>query len=343
MKKYLLLTLIGLIPAFVQGQVIFLQEFDTPIPTSGTSYSGTPTTLDPNLSTQGWTTTANFAAYNGNTGKALCLNNSSGTPTITLTLNVAAGKEMNLTSMDFWTRRSSTGAENFTVSINGNAVASGTTGTTASFNGPFAMSTSAMGLTGTVTIEFALSGASGSGTYRIDDFTLVGQVTTIVGAPITDIQLYCEAKDNDVEIYWSHDQEIEPFSISRTDELGNTVDVLSDFTARSGSYLDQNLEVGSYVYAAYQHEDGSEPKTIKTYWVEVTPTTAVAVYPNPTTDRVTISGVEPGTHVSLYSSQGKLMRQWIIDRSNPTMDVSTLCPGTYLLRYNGHEIPLSKN
>lgn len=69
------------------------------------------------------------------------------------------------------------------MTINGTSVGSGTVPTTGAAIGTTNVSNTIAGLTGTVTVVISLSGASGTGTFRIDDFTLNGTVTSTGTAP----------------------------------------------------------------------------------------------------------------------------------------------------------------
>jgi len=165
----------------VWGQ-IYQHDFGTTAITTK-PYTGVPTILDANLSSSSWTTSAaafgGLAGNGGTPSQSLSLTNSSGTPTFTLTFNVAAGFQVDVSSFNFWRVRSNTGAQNWAMTINGISVGSGTIPTTGATLGTTLVSNVVSGLTGTVTVVITFSGASGSGTCRVDDFTLNGSVTSI--------------------------------------------------------------------------------------------------------------------------------------------------------------------
>lgn len=147
-------------------------------------YTVAPQTFDANLSNSSWAnSTSTWTSFNGASGQAISLSNSSGTPTITLTFNVASGYELDVTSFSFWTRRSSTGAQNWSMTINGIAVGSGNVTTGGTSIGTTNVSNTISGLSGTITVQLALSGATASGTFRLDDFTLNGTVTSSCTPP----------------------------------------------------------------------------------------------------------------------------------------------------------------
>lgn len=182
--KILLITLF--VSAFSWGQVIYQNNFGT---TSVTTkpFINTPVVFDANLSSSSWTTSATafggFAGNGGSPSQSLSLANSSGSPTMTLTFNVATGYQLSITQFDFWRIRSATGAQNWSMTINGTTVGTGTIPTTGAMLGATNVSSPIIGLTGTITIVVTYSGASGTGTCRLDDFTLYGVVTSSCTPP----------------------------------------------------------------------------------------------------------------------------------------------------------------
>ncbi len=145
-----------------------------------------PTNSDASLSGSSWTNTprAEWTDFAGATGKALSLNNSSGTPVVTLTFNIAPQKQLDITGFSFWTQRSGTGAQAWTMRINNNVVGNGTMPTGGTVAANPALTTPVTSLTGTVTVTLSLSGATGNGTWRLDDFTLFGTVTNTCTPPV---------------------------------------------------------------------------------------------------------------------------------------------------------------
>jgi hypothetical protein len=145
-------------------------------------YTVAPSVFAANLSNSNWTNSSSaWTSFTGSTGEAIALGNSSGTPTITLTFDVASGFATDITSFNFWRQRSSTGAQNWSITINGISVGSGTVPTTGAPIGTTNVANAVNSLTGTVTVVLSLSGASGSGTFRLDDFTLNGYVYPLSG------------------------------------------------------------------------------------------------------------------------------------------------------------------
>lgn len=186
--KFKILFIALMCSAFSWGQVIYQNDFGTTAITTK-PFVNTPVVFDANLSSSSWTTSAaTFGGFVGNGGapsQSLSLANSSGTPTMTLTFNVAAGYQLSVTQFDFWRVRSNTGAQNWSMTINGTNVGTGTIPTTGAMLGATNVSTSITGLTGTITVVITYSGATGAGTCRLDDFTLYGTVTSSCSAAAT--------------------------------------------------------------------------------------------------------------------------------------------------------------
>lgn len=174
-KLFSILLFISSLQFNVNGQ-IYLHDFGTTTITAH-PYTVAPGTFDSNLSNSSWSnSTGVWTSFAGATGQAISLSNSSGTPTITLTFDVNPGCSLDITAFDFWRQRSATGAQNWSMTINGTGVGSGTVPTTGAMIGSTPVS-GMTGLTGTVTIVISLSGASGSGTFRLDNFTLAGNTS----------------------------------------------------------------------------------------------------------------------------------------------------------------------
>lgn len=182
--KYGLIAIVGLLISQFSSfaEILYFHDFGTAT-ISGKPYSVAPGTLQTRLTNGGWTTSASgFINYGGSAGQALSLNNSSGSVTYTLTLTVSSGYSMTIDSLSFWRQRSSTGAQNVAITVNGQSVgiASQTVPTTGAGTGTLNATSNSANLTGTVTIVLSLSGASGAGTFRLDDFTINGSVTQLV-------------------------------------------------------------------------------------------------------------------------------------------------------------------
>lgn len=60
----------------------------------------------------------------------------------------------------------------------------------------------------------------------------------------------------------------------------------------------------------------------------------VRVYPNPTSDHLTVSGLEAGTTIRIYANDGKLLEATTAESNTAVLPVSHLAQGTYLLQIN---------
>ncbi|MGQ2984750.1 T9SS type B sorting domain-containing protein [Flavobacterium sp.] len=175
--------------AFVMQPGLYAQVYQHDFGTANITthpYTVAPPTLNPDLSGSVWTnSTGTWTSFAGSSGQAIALSNSSGTPAITLTFNVAAGKTLDITSFNFWRQRSNTGAQNWAMTVNGVNVGSGTMPVApGSAIGVTPVANPVNGLSGTVTVVLTLSGATGNGTFRLDDFTLNGTVNSGCAAPV---------------------------------------------------------------------------------------------------------------------------------------------------------------
>jgi hypothetical protein len=145
-------------------------------------------TMDTNLTSTGWTNSSGvwsggFFGSGGNPSRAISLSNSSGTPTITLTLNVAAGYQMSVTQFNFWRVRTALGAQTITsMTIGGITVYTPPALDVPTFGAPIGVtnvSNAVTNLTGTVAVVISLGGATGTGRFSLDDFELIGTVTRL--------------------------------------------------------------------------------------------------------------------------------------------------------------------
>ncbi|NMH27781.1 lamin tail domain-containing protein, partial [Flavobacterium silvaticum] len=172
------ITAIFVLLSFSIGQAqIYLHDFgSTAISTH--PYTVNPMVLDTHLSGSSWTNSVGIWSSNtGSTGEAIRLTTAT-SATITLTFSVASNFAATIDSFSFWSLRSNLGPQNWSMTVNGTSVGSGTTGTTGASTGTLPVSTAITGLTGTVTVVISLSGQTGNGTYRLDDFRLNGSVVS---------------------------------------------------------------------------------------------------------------------------------------------------------------------
>lgn len=180
MKKYLIMLAVIVASTILFGQdvTLYLHDFGTTAITTH-PYTVQPGTFATNLSNSSWANSTNsWTSFAGSSGQAIALSNSSGTPTITLTFNVASGYQVSITKFNFWRRRSSAGAQNWSMKINNITVGSGTVPTTGAAIGETNVANAITNQTGTISVVMSLSGATGSGTFRLDDFTLIGSVSS---------------------------------------------------------------------------------------------------------------------------------------------------------------------
>jgi len=182
-RLILLLLFIFVIAPATHAQV-YQHNFGT-TPITAHPYTAAPAVLNTNLSGSSWSnTTSAWTSFSGSAGQAISMANTASPAAITLSFNVVAGKQLEITSFNFWRQRSSSGAQAWAMSINGTAVGSGAFPTVGAPVGETNVTTPVTGLTGTVNVVLTLTGASGSGNVRIDDFTLNGAVTSTCTAPV---------------------------------------------------------------------------------------------------------------------------------------------------------------
>jgi Secretion system C-terminal sorting domain/Fibronectin type III domain len=176
---------------------IYYHDFGT-VGITAKPYTGIPTTLNTNLSNSMWTTNATtFTNLLGN-NSTVCLSIDYTTPsrTVTLTFAIEEDYSMNVTSFNFWQRKSGSSASDWAMTINGIATGAGTFTASGGMVGQTNVSNPVANITGTVTVVFTFTGGS-AGNNRIDDFTLNGTVTPL--CPTTSLTntsgVYSRTKD----------------------------------------------------------------------------------------------------------------------------------------------------
>jgi hypothetical protein len=122
------------------------------------------------LSGSSWSGISSFIGANGNANTG-CLAVLTTTNSITLTFAVEQGYSFSVSSFSFWTRTSNSAT--WSMTINGIAAGSGTASPAGSNTGVLPVSNVISDLFGTITIVISLGG---SGSFRLDDFTLIGNV-----------------------------------------------------------------------------------------------------------------------------------------------------------------------
>lgn len=160
--------------AFTQ-QIIYQHDFGS---TNITAYPYTdpPGIIHPSFTNSIWTnTTGSWISFAGSSGHAIGLRNNA---VITLTFEIASGYQFTLSQFSFWCQSSNTGAQNWSMTIKGIPIGSGAVPQNGKSTGNVNVANPVSQLSGLITIEIALTGAtSGTGTFRLDDFTLIGSVT----------------------------------------------------------------------------------------------------------------------------------------------------------------------
>lgn len=147
-------------------------------------YTVAPPVLAANLSGSSWSNSnTTWSSNNGSTGTAITLT-SANNETITLRVTIASGYQVEISSYSFWRQRSSSGPQNWAMTINGTNVGSGSVPQTGANTNNINVTPALSGITGTLTVVLSLSGASGNGNIRLDDFTLNGRVTPTCAAPV---------------------------------------------------------------------------------------------------------------------------------------------------------------
>lgn len=235
------------------GQIIYQHGFDAGI--TGTSiYTVAPITIDANLNSSFWSTApTTFTSFAGTTATALSISNSGGTPTYSLTYNVVSGFNCDITAFSFWSKRSNTGAQNWTLTVNGaTTIGAGTTPTAGISTGVLAVSNAANGLSGTVNVVLQLGGASSTGSFRLDDFTLYGNVYPVstCTAPTIQSSLFSSSSitNSSATINWTSGNGGNVLVMVHQGALVNsTPNSGSVYTANSTYGLGQQIGIGNYV------------------------------------------------------------------------------------------------
>lgn len=76
--------------------------------------------------------------------------------------------------------------------------------------------------------------------------------------------------------------------------------------------------------------------------IDAVPETELFVYPNPTTNTLTINGIEHNTTARIYTTNGQLLQAVSLFEGSNTLSVESLGVGTYLLQINTHVIRFIK-
>ena len=152
-----------------------------------TVYTQPPSVLSAYLTNTSWTiNTGVLQSYQGSggagSGSIGVLSGASSSP-ISLLVNVVNGYSLNINSFSFW--RQTSNAVSWSLVVNGINIGSGISPTSGSNTGTINVSNAINGLIGTVSIQLILSG---SGSFRIDDFTLNGNLMSCGILPSISVQ-----------------------------------------------------------------------------------------------------------------------------------------------------------
>ncbi|WP_188619531.1 T9SS type B sorting domain-containing protein [Flavobacterium suaedae] len=183
-KNFILFFFLLIVPISIKAQsVIYHHNFDTY--QASVPYNIPPTTIAPEISNSQWTNNTDTQTWNdalGVTGNSLSSDTSPGNTIpltiFTLTFDVAAGQQLEVSSYEFAKMRSSFGAQNWTMYINGTMVGNGSLSSSWTNNTNSTVLAPISGLTGTVTVSLEFNNhPTGSGSIRIDNFYLYGALT----------------------------------------------------------------------------------------------------------------------------------------------------------------------
>ena len=88
------------------------------------------------------------------------------------------------------------------------------------------------------------------------------------------------------------------------------------------------IDGGTLALSAGDHYIGEIHSLPDNVGLRSTETGNIAIYPNPTTDQVTVTGLPEGSLIELYNAYGRL----VISSFNSQFSILNLKPGLYLLR-----------
>ena len=220
---------------------------------SGGSYAALAPTLASNIncspsSTETFTTFAGIASSgafttNSTAGNAIAMSNSSGTNTRYFNFSITGSALVNYTTFKvyFQAQRSGTGAQTVTVqySLNGGAFTAFATNTMSPGNGSFASTTLNLPVavnnpSTSLDIRLLTSGASGTGTLRLDNF----QVQAVLAAPITPtVAITGQDPNTPTAVNWALGSLKNQFYSASLSPAGGTATLTSVTANMSGTYL----------------------------------------------------------------------------------------------------------
>ena len=255
MKKISYAVLFILVGLTTRAQIIYQHTFGTATFTPVNPYTVAPNMIDANLSGSQWATSfaSGFSSLAGSAGQALSLSNSSGTPTYSLSFTVASGFNCDITAYSFWRQRSTSGAQNWTLTVNGvTTIGTGTVPTVGINTGTLASSNAANGLSGTVNVVLQLSGATSTGTFRLDDFTLYGSTYPVSSCtpPATQASVFVSSgiTNTSANVSWTAGSGANVIVLARQGSAVNSSPSSGTvYTANSTYALGQQVGTGNFV------------------------------------------------------------------------------------------------
>ncbi|OIQ20081.1 MAG: hypothetical protein BM557_05250 [Flavobacterium sp. MedPE-SWcel] len=164
---------------------VYLHDFGTTTVT-GHPYTAAPTVIDTDIINSTWSNNIGlWTSTTGQTGQGLVHANAITGATMTLTFDVATGKQLDITSFNFWRNRSATGPQNWEMTINGIIVGNGAVPMPGLEIGETNVLNPITELTGTVTIVLTLNNSLGAGgTFTLDDFEINGTISEPCTPPV---------------------------------------------------------------------------------------------------------------------------------------------------------------
>ena len=237
------------------SQIIYQHNFGTSTFTAVNPYGVAPTTIDANLSASQWQTSfaSGYSSLAGSTGQALSISNSGGTPTYSLSFTVGSGFNCDITAFSFWRQRSTAGAQTWTLTVNGiTTIGAGTTPTTGVSTGTVGVSNTVNGLSATVNVVLQLGGATSTGTFRLDDFTLYGTVYPVSGCTTPTLQASSFGSsgigNNSAVVSWNPGSGGNVLVLARQNSAVSSVPTPGvSYTGNSVFSLGQQIGTGNYV------------------------------------------------------------------------------------------------
>lgn len=167
----------ALTPRITPAATVVAFDFDD----AALQFENAPAFVAPDLGASAWTDLdGTLTNLGGNPGKALAAKSFNDGNTLHFTLGIAPGQTLYLDGFGFDAQVSASGPKLWTLSIAGDAIASGATATSFQSNGG---NFAERRYTGPIEVALRGEGASStSGTFRVDNFALSGRVAAVPAA-----------------------------------------------------------------------------------------------------------------------------------------------------------------